>query len=399
MLYKKIIYTLATYASLTNRVFAEDCYSNNNCYTCTGGSSTTCNIFCDSGENKNNPPDFDCGNAGECYFHCNEKKCSSSGTLDATSSNNLYVIVGTNGEECMKAVTVNTPQYGNANFNMGQSKKGFKNMIVNAGTNAQNIIINIPGTTANGDDVKQMEVRASTAQFVKITFGNGLEWEDGLLECPVNSLYDGPEVAPCIIDASNGADGILLDTEIIAPDGIPKNVYIKGGNFQGSTTIQCDNIDPLNGGGDNLSTGPFGTGSDCWWTNDPTYDPTKSPTPAPTKNPTPAPTKHPTPAPTKHPTPAPTKHPTKIPTKNPTPAPTKHPTPSPTTNPTKNPTPAPTKNPIPAPTNNPTPTPTNNPTPAPTKNPTKIPTKSPTKTPKPTGNPTAPTANPTPAPT
>eukprot|EP01084_Bolivina_argentea_P290031 498133_1 len=321
--------TLIVVATLTCKILGSNYYVSSNPgqdYTCTGNS--TCNIYCDSSYSTIGAT-FNCGNAGECYFYCEEKKCAQTITLNATNSNNLYVVLNSNSDECMKSTIIYTPEYGNAYFDMGDSRKGFRGMAVYAGNFAQNIIINMPGTTPF-DDCREMQVYASSADFCKITFGNDLEWQDGILECPVNSPYNGPEIAPCVIDASAGNDGIITDTTIYANEGIPKDVYIIGGVFSGTTTIQCNSLGQI-------SYAPFNSASGCWNTRNPTTDPTKNPT-VTTNNSTPTPISNSTP-PTSGPTTYPTTiYPTTIPSASPTYYPSSHPTITPSTFPTIIPT-------------------------------------------------------------
>ena len=111
------------------------------------------------------------------------------------------------------------------------------------------------------------KVYASTANYLKVTVGNGLEFVSATIECPVNSLYDGPDIAPCIIDAT---DGVMGDISIIAPDGIPNGVYIIGISSYSNVEVICDD--------DGFSIYPFDTFSSCWWTNDPSTEPTIEPT-------------------------------------------------------------------------------------------------------------------------
>ncbi len=59
-----------------------------------------------------------------------------------------------------------------------------------------------------------------------------------VVEYPVNSNYNGPSIAPCVINASN--NGNVGNLQINAPDGILKNVFIdlgSTGNYISTVTI------------------------------------------------------------------------------------------------------------------------------------------------------------------
>ena len=43
-----------------------------------------------------------------------------------------------------------------------------------------------------------MELNAETAEYVEIYIGNG-ELQEAVINCPVNSNYNGPQVAPCYV--------------------------------------------------------------------------------------------------------------------------------------------------------------------------------------------------------
>eukprot|EP01084_Bolivina_argentea_P183016 315865_1 len=368
-----IIYTfLSRYVLSSTYYVSKNKYTS---YTCPDGPTGTCNIYCDYNYGVYQR-ELDCASAGQCNIYCTSKKCAQYATITASNSNNLNIIATSTSNECVKKANIYVPNYGNASFDDTTSKRGLRGIRVYAGTNTQNIIINVESPNIAGDDVRDMKIYASTAEYVHITLSNALEWQNGYLECPVNSPYNGPNIAPCILDASNG-NGIINSVEIIAPDGIPKNVYIYPGRYQGTNTIKCTNVDALNGKQIDISYSPFDKSSDCWWTRDPTMDPTTDPTIDPTIDPTTDPTFDPTKDPTYHPTTDPTTDPTLTPTNTPTSPPTHAPSNQPTLSPTNSPTLTPTT----SPTNFPTKFPTIAPTFAPTNYPTSAPTTPPSNTP------------------
>ena len=107
---------------------------------------------------------FDCGNAGECIFACENKKCAENAEIIATNANNFYYFGGgewdrlyDNGRECAKNANVRLPNRGNATIDKQNGYKGLKNMKIWSGTNTQNINV-IARHNASGDDCKGMEV-------------------------------------------------------------------------------------------------------------------------------------------------------------------------------------------------------------------------------------------------
>ena len=328
---------------LTDHVFAESITLSGADYACTAGSPLDCRITCNTEQGGNNIT-IDCGNAKDCYFYCKRKDCfSQNSILDARDSQNLYVITGPNGQNCMTDSQIYTPGNGNAYFDSTQNSRGLRRTSIYSGSNTQNITIMIDND-AYSNDAAGLSIYASTANFVQIILGNGIEWHDNnaFLECPIASTYTGPEIAPCIIDGTTGAQ--IGDLTIAAPDGIPKGVWIKGNPvYTGPVTIICDN---------GISNAPFTASSTCWATRDPTIDPTANPTRIPTEvpsvNPTESPSPIPTIAPTQIPSDKPTKSPSIIPTISPSlspSSPTQIPSSHPSINPSVLPTTAPTSNP------------------------------------------------------
>eukprot|EP01083_Nonionella_stella_P148141 468489_1 len=300
MLYKKL-YLLACvllsspmHGSSTYNVSSDPSKS----YQCPDNQDN-CYIYCDVLDHRNLNV-YDCHNAVNCHFHCDEHKCGENAVINAANANNLYINQASDGKECLKSANITTPNYGNASFNT-VSKKGFKQMTVFAGTNANEITIDTSGAIhdPNGGEYIKMNVHASTARYLRITIGSQLEWSTATVECPVQSTYNGPDVSPCMIHASNG---LLTDVTIIAPDGTPKNVYMDGCSLCNNVQIICTDVDALNGDNeDKYSTYPFDASDDCWWTRDPTSDPSTQPTLHPSTHPTISPTWMPSTTPTMSP--------------------------------------------------------------------------------------------------
>ena len=260
---------------------------------------------------------MDCGNSTTCYFYCESTKCFESSILNAQNTQNLIVI--SKASECMKKSTINLPDYGNASFSMiDNGAKSFKEMIVNSGSKTQNIFIDC--TYGSGDECKQMIINATSAQYLEIKIGANSEYEGknnddkaAIIHCPQNSDYNGPEIASCIIDVSEG--GLLQLAQIHTLNGIPKDVWIKSGTTELDTvTINCDMGISQNNGNS------FKNEGDCWDTLSPTTDPTYTPTTntqTPSETPSESPTELPTISPSNLPTLSPT-HATSSPTMNPT---------------------------------------------------------------------------------
>ncbi len=110
-------------------------YSSEGQLACNNATSDDkCVLHCDEPEGKNAfEYSFDCGDAGECQFNCEESKCFENGILTASNSNNLNV--SSSGTECLKAATIYLPNYGNATFSMSE-QKSFKEMTIVSGTNS-----------------------------------------------------------------------------------------------------------------------------------------------------------------------------------------------------------------------------------------------------------------------
>eukprot|EP01083_Nonionella_stella_P271422 919669_1 len=207
-------------------------------------------------------------------------------------------------------------------------------------TNAQTVSI----TSVAGGNCKYMEINAAGAQYLEIIVDPGWWGEAHIyhtnIYCPVNSDYNGPEIAPCTVDLSSKQGWMKFENiNIYTKYGVPWDLWITITDWTSwrNNMLYC-----------NTSSTPHfpSNSSDCWHTHSPTADPTVSPT-APTYLPTAMPTlatENPSRSPTFIPTTYPTRHPTD-PTIDPTSDPTIDPTIDPTTNPTFDPTFDPTVDP------------------------------------------------------
>jgi len=97
---------------------------------------------------------------------------------------------------------------------------------VHSGPQTQRIAINC--TFGTGNECNGLVVHAQTAQYLEVVVGAESELDgNAVVNCPQNSSYQGPEIAPCIIDASDG--GMITAITINTLDGIPNDVWIKTG--------------------------------------------------------------------------------------------------------------------------------------------------------------------------
>eukprot|EP01083_Nonionella_stella_P114948 340268_1 len=386
MLYQKICkVALTTYAFISashgSTYYVQSAPSSD--YQCPSN-SISCHIYCDK-ESHSNRNIYDCNDADACYFHCDAKSCGWDSVVNATNANNLYITQSKAGEKCLDSATVTTPNHGNAYLST-QSKKGFVGMDLYAGTNAKDIIIDtsngVEEKKGAGDNFKGMNIYAATALYLSITIGRNLEWSEGILECPVNSLYSGSDIAPCMIDAPEGK---LTDLAIEATDGVPKNVWITSCKTWSNVQLRCNNVDALNGISEyDLSTYPFAPDDDCWWTNHPTAAPTFAPSVAPSQAPSHSPTSA-TSSPTLAPSIAPSQPPSRAPTQAPSAAPSRSPSMVPSLAPSRSPSTAPSRSPSIAPSlapsRSPSDTPTQPPTIAPSLAPSRFPSAAPSRSP------------------
>eukprot|EP01083_Nonionella_stella_P297553 1010347_1 len=277
-------------------------------YICPGSSSDQCDIYCDV-QKRTNPNHFSCGNVDECHLYCQNTKCFASATLNATAANNLYVHV--TGKQCMLESTVFTPANGNATFTIANWGSSYMN--INAGANAQNLIIDCESSC------KWMNIDAKTTNYLEVTIAKDKSFVDSNIQCPVDSNYNGPNEASCIVDPSN--EGSINNLTLITKQGYPKDAWVR---YQGADTISaltfvCDK---------GADTYPSPGEKECFNTNSPTIHTTTSSTKQPSLDPTPNPSFVPTKGPSLFPTLPPTLHPT---TSNPTGSPTKSPSKTPTT--------------------------------------------------------------------
>eukprot|EP01083_Nonionella_stella_P051150 135833_1 len=321
-------------------------YPSNNQWDCgVAGPSDTCIFHCDAIELAVTQSFF-CGNASDCQFECDAEKCADHTILYGEGASTLNINVLSGGIKCMQKATVYAPDSGSLYLNRMGDEKAFTDMTIHASDtgNTQDIIIDCTHGLSNGEECKKMQIHAQKARYLEILVSSSGSMFRGHYDankdtttyakvyCPVNSDYNGPEVAPCVFDMSGG--GSMDKTYIYTTNGIPRDVWIKEAT---STTI-TDTILYCDAGSTTSDIWP--KTSVCWQTHAPTTDPTEIPTGAPSNAPTLTPTMHPT----KYPTSAPTFSPSNAPTSSPT-DPTASPSNTPTMSPSATPTHAPTVKP------------------------------------------------------
>ena len=319
----------------------------------------------------------------------------SDSNLYAYNVANLHIIIGPDGEECMKNVNIYAPNNGNVYIQSGDGKKGIIGIKIYGGTNTGDIVIDYTASNVYGEEMKDIEIYASSAQTLQINMAsNGYEIEDAIIECPIypiHSQYNGELMSSCLINASNS--GILTNVEIRAADGFPKGVYLVPGYINEDSWINCTaRVDDLNGSEEgNNSIETLDASQPCYWTGTPTSSPTASPTYAPSELPSKLPNRAPSKPPSKSPTGNPSQSPswfTSAPLGTPSSSPIIVPTLSPNNNPTNNPSVSPGN----GPSNSPSLMPSLIPSMSPSKHPTNSPSLGPSKSPS--LRPTLPSINP-----
>eukprot|EP01084_Bolivina_argentea_P133369 235364_1 len=104
----QFIYAFLSFHSiLTIHAIVYELYGSNGTISCADATiDDTCILHCD----KDTEPQsqFDCGDAGHCYFYCDEDKCLQQGTLNATNSTHLYT--HTSADECFLSADVLTAE-------------------------------------------------------------------------------------------------------------------------------------------------------------------------------------------------------------------------------------------------------------------------------------------------
>ena len=340
-----------------------------------------------------------CGNAGECYYDCEQKKCNKDGVIDARNANNFYVNVGDSGDECLgSGAIIYLPTNGNAYFTTsGSPKSVFMGLHLIAGANTGKVHITIGSASIDATEaMHDMTLNVASAEELLIKIDGNAEIHDSDIYCPdypTGTRYQGTLPAPCVIDFGSG--GSFLDDDqntrnmIYVPNGIPKGLVFPNGIAYsvGWTTIDCSGrVDSLNGDQGAIdylddsdyygpNSGPGEINSDCYWTEDPTSAPTQSPTTAsPTETPSESPSKNPTDTPSSSPSVSPS---TSTPSSSPSMKPSKSPSESPSLSPSSIPSISPSDSPSIEPTNYPSSDPSESPSKSPSKTPTSAPSKSP----------------------
>eukprot|EP01083_Nonionella_stella_P084028 232466_1 len=187
-------------------------------YQC-ADNTTTCHIYCDV------PiyieaalPSLHCGNAILCHFHCDAPGCGYLSQIYGDNATNLTITQNDNGNQCLRDAMIHTPDNGNAYFST-HSIRGFERMTVQAGSNAQDIIIDCSSPNQQDRDCNEMNINATTAQFLRINIGEKMEFESANVQCPINPKSRGLPHPPCVIDAKDAKK--MTDILVIAPSGIP----------------------------------------------------------------------------------------------------------------------------------------------------------------------------------
>jgi len=251
---------------------------------------------------------IDCANAGQCEIFCGQKKCLFEGTVHANNSDSLRIV--SNGQQCVESATINVPQTGNATFTVTSTAdaNALSKMVVNAGPNTQNILINCSG------ECKNMVIHAQTAQFLHLYTAEGATTENSIIDCPQNSAYSGPAIAACIIDSSDGGNVFRLQINTI--NGIPQDVWIPDGASKlEHTTITCQDGDDKPSKQEPMTGWP--TSGICWQTLSPSSEPTTNPTQDPSTYPSLDPTEMPSALPSLSPSPSPSSVPSLFPSLSP----------------------------------------------------------------------------------
>eukprot|EP01083_Nonionella_stella_P039712 108033_1 len=144
MLYRKIYkISLGAYVLLSSLTHGSTYYvqsapSSN--YQCPSGEAL-CHIYCDQAEHTNHNT-YDCNDAQHCYFHCDAKLCGEWSEINAANAIHLNITQAASGQQCLQFANVTTPDHGNA-YLSSYAKKGFWGMNLFAGTNANQIIIDV----------------------------------------------------------------------------------------------------------------------------------------------------------------------------------------------------------------------------------------------------------------
>ena len=140
---------------LFNIIHASNTVLTSGNYSCPDNGGT-CTITCNTDLAASNAI-IDCGNANDCYYYCDASNCNQNGEIRAENVLNLYIIQGSNADECIRDSTIYTPNNGNAILTTSAtSRRPYRDTIIQGGT-SQNIIIST-NTSNDGNDLREFKV-------------------------------------------------------------------------------------------------------------------------------------------------------------------------------------------------------------------------------------------------
>eukprot|EP00487_Bulimina_marginata_P008796 TRINITY_DN31930_c0_g1_i1.p1 TRINITY_DN31930_c0_g1~~TRINITY_DN31930_c0_g1_i1.p1 ORF type:complete len:247 (-),score=29.52 TRINITY_DN31930_c0_g1_i1:2-742(-) len=187
-----------------------------------------------------------CGEAGHCMLRCNVDRCFDAGTLYASDSNTLTI--SANAEECMRLSRIYSPDYGNVNIYIGSSANPisgiFKEMTIYDGVHTNSITMDCSdpsGDTPNNKECRYLTINAQRSRYLKVIADDRASLDWATINCPLKSDYNGPDIAPCIIDASgNYVDASNMNINTL--NGSPQDVIFTGHPTGDYTNVQlnCD---------------------------------------------------------------------------------------------------------------------------------------------------------------
>ena len=206
------------------------------------GSNDTCLLNCNVANA--NIGNFDCRTAGTCIINCIAPSCLEGTYIYAANSKNLTVYA--TAELCMANTEIQLPSGGDAILTADTLGNSDNDMIfysswIEQNGNTNSLILNCVDTAqiAN-EECSEMDIWMGDGIYLEINI-DGAEMENSQIECPKDSTYNGPSVAPCIIDATKAES--TYGTSIFTNHGTPQDVIFyanssNGGNYT-QTTMEC----------------------------------------------------------------------------------------------------------------------------------------------------------------
>eukprot|EP01083_Nonionella_stella_P157820 512778_1 len=270
---------LAIYTTINKLTFGATYYSRTtDVLGCAdAGANDRCVFLCDQQDWKR---DFVCGNAGICDIKCDQNQCLMHSIITATNSLQLNVL-SQGALRCFHQAIFHLPNSGSANFSATvHSVDPFTQMIINAGTNTQNIWIDC----THSGICDNMTVNAQTAEFLLIDIDGSVLRGPVDIHCPLNVASSNykPYEAPCYINAWNQAT--LSDVTINTLLGMPHDVYINVDDTSNwnSISLTCTGIDNTASVDETKIFYSKRNVNPCWNTRAPTVSPTNHPVSPPT---------------------------------------------------------------------------------------------------------------------